>query len=114
MILILISLLLIYIFFQWPSARREDFKEVSSITNAASPYVLRHCQTRWLNIKKVLVRIIISNLIAYFVKELPKQKAFKGKNGVGSMDRYHRISKLLNKEALLAATGFGVLIYQDF
>ena len=45
-------------FFQRSSARREDFKEVSIITNAASPYVLRHCQTRWLNIKKVLVRII--------------------------------------------------------
>ena len=39
-----------------------------------------------------------SNVYSYFVKELLKQNTFKGKNGVGSTDRYQRISKLLKKK----------------
>lgn len=35
-----------------------------------------------------------SNVYTYFIKELLKQNTFKGKNGVGSTDRYQRISKL--------------------
>ena len=50
------------------SARRLDLKLVSEITDATVQYVLRHGQTRWLSIEKVLVRIIeeIDNLREYF------------------------------------------------
>lgn len=106
----------LHFFFKNSSARRHDLKVISEITDVTVHYVLRHCQTRWLSIEKVLVRIIeqIDNLCEYFLKELPKQKSFKGKNGVGNTDRYKRIKDYLNNKSLLPFMAFVVFICQDF
>ena len=63
-----------------------------------------------------MVRIIeqIDNLCEYFLIELPKQKSFRGKNGVGNTDRYKRIKDNLNDKFLLPYMAFVVFISQDF
>ena len=40
------------------TARWEDYKRVSSITEVTSHVVLKHCQTRWLSLDHVLIRIM--------------------------------------------------------
>ena len=97
-------------------ARRLDFKLVSEKTDVTAHYVLRHCQTRWLSIEKVLVRIIeqISNLREYFLIELPKKKSFREKIGVWNANRYKRITDNLNGKSLLPYMTFVVFISQDF
>ena len=106
----------LHFFFKYSAARREDFLQIRDITDVTVQYVLRHCQTRWLSIERVLVRIIeqYENLCTYFLTELPKQLCFKGKNGVGNTDRYKRISSNLNNKALLPYMAFIVYIAQDF
>jgi hypothetical protein len=105
----------LHFFFKLSSARREDFRKISSITDVTVHYLLRHCQTRWLSIERVLVRIIeqFENIRAYFLVELPKQSGFKGK-GIGSTERYKRISILLNNKALFPCMTFVVFVSQDF
>ena len=46
-------------FFKRLAAKRENYKDVTSITDITSCYVQKHCQTCWLSLNKVLV----SNLI---------------------------------------------------
>ena len=48
----------LHFFFKYSAARREDFLQIRDITDVTVQYVLRHCQTRWLSIERVLVRII--------------------------------------------------------
>ena len=54
---------------------------VSSITKITSHFVLKHCQTRWLTLDRVLVRIIeqFGNLKEYFLMKLSTLPGFKGK-----------------------------------
>ena len=50
----------IHVFFKYSAARREDFDQYyCDITDVTVHYVLRHChcQTRWLSIERVLVRM---------------------------------------------------------
>ena len=106
----------LHFFFKLSSARREDFRKISSITDVTVHYLLKHCQTRWLSIERVLVRIIeqFENIREYFLVELPKQSGFKGKTGVGSTERYKRISTLLNNKVLFPCMTFVVFVSQDF
>lgn len=53
-------------------------------------------------------------MYTYFIEELPKQDTFNGKNGVGGLDRYQRISNLLRKKALSPLMSFVVFICQNF
>ena len=80
-------------FFKYSAARREDYKDLESLTNETTHFVLKHCQTRWLSLDKVLVRIIeqVANLKVYFLEFLPKQPRFKEKNGIQQTERYQRI-----------------------
>ena len=46
--------------------------------------MIKHCQTTWLSLEKVLVMIIarFENLKVYFFENLPSLPGLKGKNGV--------------------------------
>ena len=69
----------LHFFFKLSSARREDYKDISSITEVTSQFVLKHCQTRWLSLDRVLMRIFeqYENLKHYFLVKLPTQPKFQ-------------------------------------
>ena len=48
----------LHFFFKLSAAKREDYRGVSELTDVTTHYVVKHCQTRWLSLGKVLVRII--------------------------------------------------------
>ena len=79
-------------------------------------YVIKHCQTCWLSLDKVLVRIIVQykNLKVYFLKTLPTLPGFKGKNGVNQTERQQRIKNVLTSKTALAYMLFIVHVRQDF
>ena len=108
--------IVLHFFFERSATRRDDFNQMSSITDVAVKYLLRHCESCWLSIEKVLVRIIeqYENLKSYFLSELPKTTTFKGYQGVGNTARYKRISSCLNDNALLPYMSFVVSVTQDF
>ena len=76
-------------------------------------YIIKHCQTRWLILDKVLVRIIkqYENLKEYFLKTLSTLLGFKGKNGVNQTERYQRIKNVLTSKTALA---YIIHVCQDF
>ena len=106
----------LHFFFERSSARREDLNKMKSITNLTVHYLLKHCESRWLSIEKVLVRVIeqLRNVKTYFLEELPKKKEFKGKNGVGNTKRYQRIAEVLKNPSLELLMAFVVYVAQDF
>ena len=57
------------------SARREDYRSLSSLTNVAAEYA-KKTSIRWLSMKYVAVRILeqYDNLKEYFLKFLPRHK----------------------------------------
>ena len=77
----LISLKDLHFFFRLSAARREDYRGVSKSTDVTMHYVIKHCQTCWLCLDKMLVRFIgqYENLKEYFLKALPTLSGFKGK-----------------------------------
>ena len=83
-----------HFFFKHSVVRKEDYKEVSCITEVTSHFVLRHCQTKWLNLDRVLVRLIepLENLNEYFSVKLPTLPVFKGKNGIQNTERYQHFN----------------------
>ena len=74
----------LHFFFKLSTARREDYRGVSELTDVTTHYVINHCQSRWLSLDKVLLRIIkqYENLKEYFLKTLPTLPGYKGRNGV--------------------------------
>ena len=106
----------LHFFFKLSAARREDYREVSQLTDVTSQYVIKHCQTRWLSLDKGLVRIIeqYENLKDYFLKSLPTTPAFKGKRGINQTERYQRIKNVLTSKTALAYVSFIVHVCQDF
>ena len=79
-----------HFFFKHSTARREDYEDVSSITEVTLHFVLRHCQWRLLSFDNVLVRIVeqFENLNEYFIVKLPTLPDFKGKNGIQNTERH--------------------------
>ena len=79
-------------------------------------YVIKHYQTSWLNLVKVLVRIIeqYKNLKEYFLKTLLTLPRFKERNGFNQTNRYQRIKNVLTSKTALACMSFIVHVYQDF
>ena len=66
-------------------------------------YVIKQCQTCWLSLNEVLVRIIeqYQNLKKYFLKTLPILPGFKAKNGVNQTERYQKIKNVLTSKTAL-------------
>ena len=106
----------LHFFFKLSAARRGDYRGVSELTDVTTHYVIKHCQTRWLSLDKVLVRIIEQhgNLKEHFLKTLPTLPRFKGKNGVNQTECYQRIKNLLTRKTTLAYMSFIVHVSQDF
>lgn len=106
----------LHFFFKLSAARREDYREICELTDVTAHYVLKHCQTRWLSLDKVLVRIIeqYANLKEYFLNKLPTLPAFKGKNGINQTERYQRIKSVLKSQTTLAYMSFIVHVCKDF
>lgn len=106
----------LHFFFKLSAARREDYKEVSSITEVTSHFVLKHCQTRWLSLDRVLVRIMeqFDNLKEYFLVKLPTLPRFNGKNGIRETERYQRIKNNLTDPTTKAYMTFVVNVAHDF
>jgi len=106
----------LHFFFKYSAARREDLKHMSDLTETTTQYVLKHCQTRWLSLDKVLVRIIeqLPNLKKYFLEFLPTTPRFKGKSGIGQTERYQRIKSHLNHPELILLMSVVVNVAKDF
>lgn len=77
--------------------------------------MIRHVQTRWLSIQKVILRIVeqLVNLKQYFLKFLPTQQGFNYKDGVGSTVRYQRIKALLQSASFPPYALFVINIAQE-
>ena len=103
-------------FFKLSAARGEDYRGVSELTDVTTHYVTKHCQTRWLSLGKVLVRIIeqYENLKEYFLKTIPTLPGFKGESGVNQTERYRRIKNVLASKTALVYMSFIVHVCQDF
>ena len=78
--------------------------------------MIRHVTTRWLSLQEVLMRIHeqYENLCEYFLKTVPTQTGFKGKNGVGVSERYSRIKKILTSKKLLSIMSAVINLAQEF
>ena len=58
---------------------REDYACLESVTNVSAAHAMKHAETGWLSMKDVCVCVLEQwkNLKEYFLKFLPKNKAFK-------------------------------------
>ena len=103
-------------FFLFSAARREDYEGVSSITEITSHFVLKHCQTRWLCLDRVLVRIIekFDNLKEYFLVKLPTFPGFKGKNRIRKSQKYQWIKNALTNPATKVYMSFVISVAHNF
>ena len=90
-----------HFFFKYSAARREQYSKCDEITGVVVKMMERHCESRWLSLQKVLVKLSEQwkNLKEYFLKKVPTLPYFTGKKGVGATARYGRLkSYLLNKD----------------
>ena len=106
----------LHLFKNFSAARREDYKGVSSITKITSHFVLKHCQTRWLSLNRVLVRIVeqFDNLKEYFLVKLPALLGFKGKNRIRESKRYQQIKNALTNPATKVYMSFVINVAHNF
>ena len=106
----------LHFFFKHSAARREDYVSVSSITDVTTQFLLKHCQSRWLSLDRVLVRIVeqFKNLKEYFFVKLPSLPGFTGKNGIRETDRYQRIRKALTDPKTKIYMPFIINLAQNF
>ena len=105
-----------HFFFKHSAARREDYVSVSSITDITSQFVLQHCQSWWLSLDRVVVRIAeqFENLKEYFLVKLPLLPGFTGKNGIWETDCYQRIRKALTDLKTKIYMSFIIHFAQNF
>ena len=109
----------VYFFFKLSSARREDYKEMETITDVTAQFMMKYSSTRWLYIGKVAVRVLeqYENLKEYFLVTLPQTKGFNYKNGVGNTERYIRIKSALEADltpVILAFVAYTTNLYSPF
>ena len=106
----------LHFFCKLSAAISEDYRGVSELTDVPTHYVIKYCQTLWLSLDKVLMRIIeqYENLKEYFLITLATLPGFKRKNGVNQTERYQRIRNVLTSKAALAYMSFLVHVCQDF
>lgn len=96
----------LHFFFKYSSARREDLKLCELITELDVKFTIKHTQTRWLSLKKVLERIKQQwpNLKEYFLSFLPKQLNFTRE--FARNERYVFIKESLSSDTTLLYIGF--------
>ena len=106
----------LHFFFKLSAARREDYRGVSELTDVTTYYVIKHCQTCWVGLDKVLLRIIeqYENLKEYFLKTPPTLPGFKVEYGVNQTERFQRIKNVLTSKTALVYVSFIVHVCQDF
>ena len=77
----------IHFFFNLSAGRRADYKKMESVTNIVSHYAQKHVSTRWVALKKIVVKLLEQheNLKEYFLTYLPTTAGFKY---VEKTDRY--------------------------
>ena len=85
----------LHFFLKLSSARQEDYASLQALTDVIAYFMLKHCECRWLSMKKVAVRVLeqYPNLKKYFLEFLPRAKGFRK---LSKTDRYKRIAKALN------------------
>ena len=83
-------------------------------TDAVSEYALKHSTTRWVTMRKVVVRLIeqYDNLKEYFLTFLPTTSSFKA--NVENSSRYENICKRLNDDSTLCYLSFVAYFASDF
>lgn len=88
----------LHFFFKYSSARRADYGLCAIVTDVEIQVMLRHVSSRWLSLKKVLVRILDQwkNLKKYFLEDLPKEKNFDRE--IRDTERYRDIVRALKSE----------------
>ena len=103
----------IHFFFKLSAGRRADYDKISDITDVVAQYALKHSTTRWVTLRKVLVRLIeqYKNIKEYFLSFLPTTSTFK--STVQETPRYNRIKKALNDEITLQYLSFVVFFATD-
>ena len=89
---------------------------MSSITDVTSQFVLKHCQSWWLSLDRVLVRIVeqFKNLKEYFLVKLHSLPGFTGKNGIRETNHYQRICKALTDPKTKIYMSFIIDLAQNF
>ena len=69
-------------FFKLSAKRIQDYFSAEVLTDLEPQRMIRHAETRWLGVQKVLLRIMeqLANIKQYFLKILPSdKKIFNGK-----------------------------------
>lgn len=101
-------------FFKSSAARRQDYKLMEVFTEIESKYVLKHVSSRWLSIKKPILRILEQweNLSEYFLKFLPKEKKFA--HNIKPKLRYKRITDFLKDPTSKASLCFIAFVSTEF
>ena len=94
------------ILFKQSATCRADYKTTAKITDVVAEYALKHSTTRWVTLRKVLVRLIeqYDNLKKYFLTFLPITSSFKANVGKGK--QYERICESLNDDSTLCYLSF--------
>lgn len=100
----------LHFFFKYSSCRREDFKLASLETDLEVQFMIRHVSSRWLSLKKVLIRILDqwNNLKEYFLKILPKQKNFARE--IEKTERYQSIRASLSNKITCLNMAFVIYV----
>ena len=105
-----------HLFFKYSAARREQYTKCHEITGVVAKMMEKHCESRWLSLEKVLVKISEQwdNIKQYFIKKIPTLPGFTGKKGVSSTARYGRIKSYLANKDIPVVMAFVVYFAQDF
>lgn len=103
-------------FFKYSASRREQYSKCFEITGVISKMLEKHCESRWLSLEKVLVKLSEQwvNVTEYFLNKVPTLPYFTGKTGVGATPRYGRLKGYLNNKDIPVVMAFLVYFAQDF
>ncbi len=103
-------------FFKYSAKRVQDYLDVREFTELQSRRMMKHVTTRWISLHDVLIRVMeqLPNLKEYFLKELPKEKGFNYKSGVGNQERYIRIKNALQNKKLPAVAYAVIYVSKAF
>ena len=101
-------------FLKLSAARRQDYKLMEIFTEIESKYMLKHVSSRWLSIKRPLLRALEQweNQNEYFLKFLPKQSNFD--KNIKNSARYKRIVEFLKHPTSKASLCFLAFIAHEF
>ena len=103
-------------FFKYSKKKIGDYFSTDFITDLEPQHMIRHSETRWFSLQKVLMRIYeqLQNLKVYFLQTVTKHQSLKGKNGVGANERCLRIKNILTTKKLPAVMSAVIYVSQLF